>query len=135
MYLSKTNIRVRYSETDKMGYVYYGNYPTYYEVARTEAIRELGFTYRQMEEHGIMMPIASMEIKYIRPAYYDDLLSIHTIVKELPTSRMHFYYEVYNAAGKLLNTAETVLAFVNIASFKPCPAPQWLVNALQSKWV
>ncbi len=134
MYVSETKIRVRYSETDKMGYVYYGNYPAFYEVGRAEAMRELGMTYREMEDKGVMMPIASMQLKYIRPAYYDDLLTVRTIVKELPTSRMHFFYEVYNEQEKLLNHGETILAFVNINTQRPCPAPGWFLLALREKW-
>ncbi len=134
MYVSETRIRVRYSETDQMGYVYYGNYPAYYEVGRAEAMRELGMTYREMEAQGVMMPIASMQLKYIRPAFYDDLLTVRTTVKELPVSRMHFYYEVFNKKNKLLNTGETVLAFVNMKSGRPCAAPEWFVKALKEKW-
>lgn len=134
MYISETKVRVRYSETDKMGYVYYGNYPTYFEVGRAEAMRELGVTYRQMEDEGVMMPIASMSVKYIRPAYYDDLLTVRTIVKDFPSSRMHFFYEVYNEQDKLLNQGETILAFVNMKTFRPCPAPDWFLEALRKKW-
>jgi acyl-CoA thioester hydrolase len=134
MYISETKIRVRYSETDKMGYVYYGNYPAYYEVGRAEAMRELGMSYKQMEEDGIMMPIASMQIKYLRPAFYDDLLRVKTIVKEFPKSRMHFFYEVYNEQNKLLNHGETILAFVNMKTFRPCQPPQWFLQALEKKW-
>ena len=134
MYVSETKVRVRYSETDKMGYVYYGNYPAYFEVGRAEAMRQLGMTYRQMEEEGVMMPIASMNVKYIRPAYYDDLLTIRTIVKDFPSSRMHFFYEVYNEQGKLLNQGETILAFVSMKTFRPCPAPDWFLEALRKKW-
>ncbi len=134
MYISETHIRVRYSETDQMGYVYYGNYPAYYEVGRAEAMRELGMTYRQMEEKGVMMPIASMQLKYIRPAHYDDFLTIRTIVKDFPGSRMHFFYEVYNEKKKLINQGETVLAFVDIKSGRPCPAPDWFQKALREKW-
>ena len=134
MYVSETKVRVRYSETDKMGYVYYGNYPAFFEVGRAEAMRELGMTYRQMEEEGVMMPIASMSVKYIRPAYYDDLLTIRTIVKDFPASRMHFFYEVYNEQGKLLNQGETILAFVNMKTFRPCPAPDWFLEALRKQW-
>jgi acyl-CoA thioester hydrolase len=134
MYISETQIRVRYGETDQMGYVYYGNYPAYYEVGRAEAMRKLGMTYRQMEEKGVMMPIASMQLKYIRPAHYDDLLTVRTIVKEFPKVRMHFYYEVYNEKGKLINQGETILAFVDINSGRPCPAPDWFLNALRENW-
>lgn len=134
MFISETTIRVRYSETDKMGYVYYGNYPAYFEVGRAEAMRELGMTYRDMEDKGIMMPIASMHVKYIRPAYYDDLLTVRTTVKDFPASRMHFYYEVFNDKEKVITTGETILAFVNMESQRPCAAPGWFTEALKPHW-
>ncbi|MFW5758976.1 MAG: acyl-CoA thioesterase [Bacteroidota bacterium] len=132
MYVSETQIRVRYSETDKMGYVYYGNYPAYYEVGRAEAMRQLGMTYRQMEEKGVMMPIVTLNCKYIKPAFYDDLLTIKTIVKEMPVSRMHFFYEVYNQKREILNKGETVLAFIDMKKRKPCPAPSWFTQAIEN---
>lgn len=134
MYISETQIRVRYAETDQMGVVYYGNYPQYYEVGRAEAMRELGMTYKEMEEQGVMMPIASMNLKYIRPALYDDLLTVKTLVKELPVSRMHFHYEIYNQQQQLLNVGETILAFVRKDTLRPCPAPDWFLERLQSHW-
>lgn len=134
MYVSETKIRVRYSETDKMGYVYYGNYPAYFEVGRAEAMRELGMTYREMEDKGIMMPIATMHVKYIRPAYYDDLLTVRTTIKDFPASRMHFFYEVFNENGKMITTGETVLAFVNVNTQRPCAAPDWFTQALSGHW-
>ncbi len=127
----ETQLRVRYAETDQMGFVYYGNYPQYYEVGRAEAMRELGTSYKDMESTGIIMPIAEMHLKYIRPARYDDLLTIKTTVPELPSARMHFDYEVYDQAGKLLNKGYTVLAFLNKETGKPCPAPQWFLEKLK----
>lgn len=131
MYVSETKIRVRYSETDQMGYVYYGNYPAYFEVGRAEAMRELGYTYRQMEEKGVMMPIVSMSVKYKKPAFYDDLLVIRTTVKDLPTSRMHFFYEVINEKLQIVNQGETILAFIDVNKRRPCPAPNWLLTAMK----
>ncbi len=132
MYISETTLRVRYAETDQMGYVYYGNYPAYYEVGRTEALRQLGTSYNNMEQHGVMMPVASMNIKYKRPAKYDDLLTIKTIVKELPKMRMHFFYEVYNEDGKLLNEGETVLAFIDMKRNRPVPCPDWMTEIFET---
>ena len=128
MYISETKIRVRYSETDQMGYVYYGNYPAFYEVGRTDALREMGTTYHTLEKKGVMMPVASLSIKYIKPAKYDDLLTVKTIVKELPKMRMHFFYEVYNEAGDLLNIGETVLAFIDMKRNRPIACPDWLIE-------
>ena len=134
MFVTETKIRVRYSETDQMGYVYYGNYASYYEVARVEMMRELGVSYKEMEERGCMMPIVELKIKFLRPAYYDDLLKVITKVTEMPNTRMSFNYEIYNeVTGKLINTGETILAFVNIAIRKPIKAPEWFLELLKEK--
>jgi len=133
MFTFETQLRVRYAETDQMGFVYYGNYPQYYEVARADAMRKMGMTYREMEEKGVVMPIADLHIKYIRPAYYDDLLTIRTTVPSLPAARMHFDYEVYNEAGRLLNKGSTVLAFISKETGRPCQAPGWFVDQLKQK--
>ncbi len=112
MYTSTTQIRVRYGETDQMGYLYYGNYALYYEVGRAEAIRELGFTYRQLEEMGTMMPVSDLHVQYFRPALYDDLITVKTLLKELPEgSKIQFHSELYNEAGQLLNKGVTTLVF------------------------
>jgi acyl-CoA thioester hydrolase len=131
MYTFETSIRVRYGETDQMGYVYYGNYPLYYEVGRTEMLRSAGLTYRSMEEKGILMPVNSLSIKYIEPARYDDLLRLRVILKELPTAKIHFYYEIYNEQDKLLNTGETVLVFVDAKNRRPRRAPKILMDELK----
>lgn len=95
-----------------MGYLYYGNYALYYEVGRAEAIRQLGFTYRQLEELGIMMPVVELNVKYYRPALYDDLVTVKTILKELPDGpRIQFHSELYNEQGQLLNIGITTLVF------------------------
>ena len=125
-----TQLRVRYGETDKMGYVYYGNYAEYFEVARVEALRELGITYKNMEDDGIMLPVVRFEIDYKRPAYYDDLLSIKTKIPESPNSKIHFEYETYNQNQELLNTAKTTLVFVDIKSGKPTRSPKELVEKI-----
>ena len=131
LYTFDTSIRVRYGETDQMGYVYYGNYPLYYEVGRTEMLRSVGLSYRTMEEEGIFLPVHSLSIKYIEPARYDDLLTLRVILKELPTAKIHFYYEIYNEQKKLLNTGETVLVFVDAKSRRPRRAPEILVTKLK----
>jgi acyl-CoA thioester hydrolase len=112
-------VRVRYAETDQMGYVYYGNYATYFEVARVETFRSIGFSYKSMEEAGFMMPVLEYKSKYIRPAKYDDLLRIVIFIKEKPNVRIKFEYEVYNEQNELLNIAETTLVFVNTKTGKP----------------
>lgn len=132
MYTSETKIRVRYGETDQMGYLYYGNYAQYYEVGRAEAIRALGFTYRQMEEMGVMMPVAELNVKYIRPALYDDLITVKTTLKELTKDpKIEFHSELYNEAGKLLNKGITTLVFFDPVKREKCSMPEELYNILK----
>ena len=127
MFTSTTQIRVRYGETDQMGYLYYGNYALYYEVGRAEAIRQLGFTYRQLEEMGTMMPVAELNSLYFRPALYDDLITVKTILKELPEgSRIQFHSELYNEAGQLLNKGVTTLVFFDPKEKKKTNMPEEL---------
>jgi len=123
MYTHIHHIRVRYADTDQMGYVYYGSYAHYYEEARSEAIRALGFPYREMEQNGIMLPVTRMSIKYIAPALYDEMITIRTIVKEVPDRFITFHYEVYNEAAKLINEGETQLIFVDASTRKMIHAP------------
>ncbi len=131
MFISTTQIRVRYGETDQMGYLYYGNYALYYEVGRAEAIRELGFTYRELEEKGIMMPVAELNIQYYRPALYDDLITVKTILKELPTtSKIQFHSELYNESGVFLNKGVTTLVFFDPKDKKKVNMPEELHSRL-----
>ncbi len=130
MYTSETQIRVRYGETDKMGYVYYGTYPLYYEVGRTELMRNFDFPYSRIEEMGVMLPVISLDIKYYKAAKYDNLLTIKTTIKELPSARITFYYQVYNEQGELLNEASTTLVFIDEKSRKPRKAPEALLKSL-----
>lgn len=112
MYTSETQIRVRYGETDQMGFLYYGNYALYYEVGRAEAIRMLGFTYRELEEMGIHMPVVELNAQYFRPALYDDLVTVRTILKTLPDGpKIQFHSELYNEKKELLNKGVTTLVF------------------------
>ena len=130
MLTHETQIRVRYAETDQMGFVYYGNYATYYEVARVESLRSLGFSYKLLEEQGVMMPVVENKSKFIRPAKYDDLLTIQVKVNQLPEKRMIFEYEIYNEQKKLINLGETVLAFVDKETGKTCNAPETILKLL-----
>ena len=112
MYVSETHLRVRYAEIDQMGFVYYGNYAAYYEVGRAEAIRALGFTYKELEDLGIIMPVVKLESTYLRSARYDDLITIRTTLRELPaSSSIAFQSELFNEEGKLLNIGITTLVF------------------------
>jgi acyl-CoA thioester hydrolase len=132
MYSSTTQIRVRYGETDQMGYLYYGNYALYYEVGRAESIRQLGFTYRQLEEMGIMMPVAELHSQYFRPALYDDLITVKTILKELPEGpKIQFHSELYNEQGQLLNKGVTTLVFYDPKEKKKTVMPTELRDRLE----
>lgn len=131
MYKSEIQIRVRYAETDQMGYVYYGHYATYFEVARVEMLRSLGFNYKKLEEEGVILPVLTFSIKYIRPAFYDNLLTVVTTINELPSTRIRFSYETYNENSELLNTAETVLVFVNKSTGRPTTPPEDLFEVMK----
>ena len=124
MFISEVKLRVRYGETDRMGYVYYGNYAEYFEVARVEALRELGMNYKDMEDSGIMLPVYTFNVKYMKPAYYDDLLTIKTSIKEIPKTRITFSHEIYNEKSELLNIGEVTLAFIDTKTNKPIGAPE-----------
>lgn len=126
MFISETTLRVRYGETDQMGFVYYGNYALYYEVGRVEALRMLGTTYNALEQSGVMMPVIKMECNYVKAAKYDDLLTVKTIIKEMPEVRMHFFYEIYNEAKVLVNKGETTLVFIDIKTNKITRCPEFL---------
>ncbi|MEO6882598.1 MAG: thioesterase family protein [Bacteroidia bacterium] len=131
MYSSETQVRVRYADTDCMTYVYYGNYAYFYEVGRVEALRSLGLNYKEMEQKGIMLPVFSFSIKYFKPAFFDDLLTIRTMVKKMPQARIVFEYEMYNEKKELLNKGETTLVFMERSTNKPCAAPNWVLEKLQ----
>lgn len=128
---SKTNLRVRYGETDQMGYCYYGNYAQYFEVGRVEALREAGLSYREMEERGIMLPVSEFMVKYKAPAYYDDLLTIVTKITEVKGPRIYFDYRVYNDKEQLLVEATTILVFVAKENMRPTQAPEEFINLMQ----
>lgn len=130
MYISETSVRVRYAETDQMGYVYYGHYAVYYEVARVESLRQLGLTYRELEEMGVMMPVLENRSKYIAPARYDDLLRIVTTLREKPGVRIKFEYDIYNHENTLIHQGETVLVFINKSTNKPCRQPEAMEKVL-----
>jgi acyl-CoA thioester hydrolase len=131
MYHSEIQIRVRYAETDQMGYVYYGNYASYFEVARVETLRNLGFSYKAIEAGGIILPVLSYSIKYLKPAFYDDLLAIKVSIREVPMARIRFDYETYNEKDELINVADTTLVFINKQTNKPCAAPPDFIDVLK----
>ena len=127
MYETTTQVRVRYAETDQMNIVYYGNYAQYFEVGRVESIRQLGYTYKDMEEQGVIMPVVELHIKYLRPATYDDLLTVKTQIRELPENhRIEFYQEVYNEKNKMLTSGKVVLYFLDAATRNKVLMPEEL---------
>ena len=130
MYHAETQIRVRYGETDQMGYVYYGNYASYYEVARVESLRQLGFAYRDLEKMGIMLPVLENHTKFHRPAKYDEVLTVKVTIPEKPSLKMRFLYEIYNEEEQLINSGETILVFIKQATMKPCRMPQVMEGLL-----
>ena len=123
MHYFESNIRVRYSDTDKMGFVYYGIYAQYYEVGRVELLRSLGIVYKDLEERGFLLPVVNFNINYRKPAFYDDILIIHTRIKELSSASIVFDYKVINEMRDLLNTGEVKLAIVNKDNHKSCCFP------------
>ncbi|MCH8556048.1 MAG: acyl-CoA thioesterase [Schleiferiaceae bacterium] len=128
--IDECQVRVRYAETDQMGVVYHGDYAQYFEIGRVELMRKLGSTYRKMEEDGVMLPVLKLELKYIRPAKYDDLLTIETVVKETPNTRLRFHHRIFNAEKTLLTTGLVELVFVNISTGRPIMAPVDFVERL-----
>jgi acyl-CoA thioester hydrolase len=124
MFSNSSHLRIRYSETDQMGYCYYGNYAQFFEIGRVETLREIGVSYKSLEERGIMLPVVDLNVKYLRPALYDDLIEIKTFLKKVPGARIEFDYEIYNEKKELLTTASTTLVFISSETMKPIQAPE-----------
>ena len=132
MLSSTISLRVRYGETDQMGVVYHGNYATYCEVARVEFFREMGLPYKDLEDSGIMLPVVELNLKFVRPAYYDDVLQIKTTVLEIPRSaRIQFEYEIYNEGGELLTIGNCVLAFIDMETRRPVRCPEYMIKRME----
>lgn len=133
MFTTTTKIRVRYAETDQMGIVYHSNYFLYFETGRTESIREIGFTYADMENMGVIMPVSDVHCRYLRSAKYDDLLTVKTTLKKLPANhKIEFFQEVYNEKNELLAGGKIILNFIDAGSRKPVSMPAQLLEKLQS---
>ncbi len=128
---SISKIRVRYSETDQMGYCYYGNYAQYFEVGRVEALRDFGFSYKELEFQGIMLPVAEFKVNYLSPAFYDDELTIVTKIISLVGARIYFEYEVLNPAGNCISKASTTLVFVSKVNMRPIQPPASFVELMK----
>ncbi len=134
MIKGETTLRVRYGETDRMNYVYYGNYALYYEVARSELLRTYGISYKQIEDKGIMMPVIDLHVNFLKPAIYDDLLTIITTIRKAPSVKMKFEYEIFNSNKELINTGYTTLVFMNSSNKKIIRSPQFFTNLFRKNF-
>jgi acyl-CoA thioester hydrolase len=126
-----TKLRVRYAEVDSMGYVYHGNYASYYEVGRTELMRNMGSSYKKLEDEGVMLPVIHLECHFIRPARYDDEISILTRIQRFTRTQITFSYRIYNQNNHLINEGLTTLVFVNRSTMKPRKAPDWFSEMIE----
>jgi len=131
MYCFESLIRVRYGETDRMGYLYYGHYAEYFEVSRTDMIRSLGLSYKEIEDSGIIMPVKSLKVEYKFPARYDELLRVKSSLKKLPEIKLDIDYEIFNPENRLICTGNTILAFVDAKSLRPRRAPNFFLEAVK----
>ena len=127
-------LRVRYGETDPMKYVYYGNYAEYLEVARVELFRTLGISYDEIEKRGIWLPVSEYKIKYLKPAFYDEILEIHTYVRKVPGVKIEFEYEIYNDSKQKITEASTTLFFLDATTNKVSRCPNFLMELIQKNW-
>ena len=131
MFTHKFQKRVRYGEVDQMGYLYYGNYAQYYEIGRVEMLRSLDFSYKRMEDElGVMMPVMSLNTRFVRPAHYDELLTIATTLRQLPDKFITFHVEIFNEKNKLVNGGSVKLCFVDKQTGKTIGAPIFLLEKL-----
>ena len=131
MLVTTYKLRVRYAETDKMGYAYYGVYSTYFEIDRVEALRSIGLSYAEMEAGGIMLPVRDVQIRYRRPLKYDEVFTVTTTIASLPEgSRLHFSYQIHNEAGELCTEAQTTLVFADTQTGRPIAPPSEFVDLL-----
>jgi acyl-CoA thioester hydrolase len=127
----KHTLRVRYGETDQMGFCYYGNYAQFFEIGRVEALRNLGISYKSLEDAGIMLPVTDLNVKYLKPSFYDDELCVETFLAEIKGARIFFRYEIRNHKNELLTLGETTLVFVSSNTKKPIQAPEAILDALK----
>jgi acyl-CoA thioester hydrolase len=127
----ETKVRVRYGETDQMGYCYYGNYAQYFEVGRVEALRAFGMSYKELENQGIMLPVSEFSVKYMAPAFYDEELLIRTKITGLSGARITFEYEILNEIGKVISKAHTILVFVAKNTMRPISPPDFFLDLMK----
>ncbi len=134
MITSETTYRVRYADTDQLGVVYYGNYARFYEIGRTEMIRDVGLTYKDIESSGVGMPVVSVQARYRHFALYDELITIRTRVEKMPEARIIFHHEILNEKGTVIHTAEVTLAFFDLETSRPTRAPKILTDVMEREW-
>lgn len=130
MKFDEIQIRVRYGETDKMGFVYHGNYALYLEMGRIEWLRKRGISYKSMEENGVMLPVVSLNVNYKKSAFFDDVITVKTRLKKRPSVKIEFEYEITNEAGEVLTTADVVLAFIDMKTHRPIRAPKYVMDLI-----
>lgn len=129
------SFRVRYAETDSMKYVYYGNYATYLELGRVELFRKIGISYDEIEKKGIWLPVADYKMNYLKPAFYDQVLTVHTYLKKIPGVKIEFEYEIYNAENIKISEASTTLFFLDAETHKVIKCPNFLMEIINEHWV
>ena len=136
MFSTETTIRIHYALTDQMGVVYHGHYAQFYEIGRAEALRQIDYSYKAIEATGVIMPVVDIHSKFLRPARYEDLITVKTILKELPLHhKIVFHHEIYNREGQLLNTGDVTLYFMTVADMKRCEMPKELRGKLAKYFV
>lgn len=126
-----TYVKVRYAETDQMGVVHHGNYPQYLEMARIDWLAQFEISYRQMEKEGVMLPVYSMQFKFLKPAVFDDILTIETRLKQKPNVKIEFEYSIYNQEKELITTASTVLVFMDALTRRVIRCPQYILDTME----
>lgn len=131
---NKIPLKIRYSETDQMGYAHHGNYAQYFEIGRIALLNDLGISYKKMEEEGIILPVYSLNTRFLKPAKFDDSLILRTILKEIPSVRITFEYEIYNSNQEKISFGETVLVFVDTKKNRPIKIPQELLSKITEKF-
>ncbi len=134
MIVHDTQVRVRYADTDQMGYVYYGKFAEYFEVGRVELIRSLGISYKEVEHRGCLLPVVEFSVQYKAPAVYDDLLTITTAIPEIPRARFLTQYEVHNPLGQLIATGKVTLAFLHKEKQRPIKVPDYILERIEAQW-
>ncbi len=133
MRINEFSFRVRYGETDQMGVVYHGNYAQYLEIGRVEWLRQLGISYKSMEERGVMLPVISLQMNFKKSATYDDLITIRTKLKRTPAVKIEFDFEIFNEEKELLVEANTILAFMDMKKMRPIKCPSYLLELIENQ--